>query len=60
MYHGLIAETVRDSERSIEEKGDNLILYGERMKGISILWVEKALFFDQGANSVETFPVEFP
>lgn len=60
MYHGLIAETVRDSERSIEEKGDNLILYGERMKGISLLWVEEALFFDQGANSVEVFPVEFP
>jgi len=59
-YHGLVAETVRQSERSVEEKGDNLILYGAAMQPISLLWVEEAIFFDLGANTVEIFPVEFP
>jgi hypothetical protein len=59
-YHGLIAETVRQSERSFEEKGDNLILYGESMKQIPKLYVEEAYFFDNAAHSVEIFPVQFP
>ena len=59
-YHGLVAETVRQSERSVEEKGDNLILYGTAMQPISVLWVEQAFFFDLGANTVEILPVEFP
>ena len=60
MYHGLIAETVRQSERSIEERGDNIILYGSAMQQISLLYIEEAWFFDLGANSVEIFPVAFP
>ena len=60
MYHGLVAETVRRSERSLEEKGDNLILYGEAMKQIAKLYVEQAYFFDDATHSVEIFPVQFP
>ena len=59
-YDGLIAETVRRSERSIAERGDNLILFGPAMKEIAVLWVEQALYFDNGANAVEIFPVSFP
>ena len=60
MYHGLVAETVRRSERAFEERGDNLILFGAAMRPISVLWVEEAFFFDEGANTVEKFPVNFP
>jgi hypothetical protein len=60
VYRGLVAETVRDSERSIEEKGDNLILYGSAMKEISNLYVDEAYFFDSSSHTFEKFPVQFP
>lgn len=59
-YHGLIAETVRESDRSAAERGDNLILFGASMTRISLLWVEQAWFFDNGAVGPEVFPVDFP
>jgi len=60
VYNGLVAETVRQSERSLDEKGDNLILYGEAMKKVAKLYVDEAYFFDEASHSVEIFPVQFP
>lgn len=60
VYTGLVAQTVRKSGRSIEERGDNLILYGQHMRPIPNLYVEEAYYFDPMTQTTESFPVLFP
>jgi hypothetical protein len=43
--HGLQARTVRPSDRSEEETGDNVVIFGEHEKQIPGLWIECAYRF---------------
>jgi hypothetical protein len=56
---GLSVETVRNSGRSAEERGDNLVLFGRTGQAIPGLYVEEAYYFGQD-GSLETVPVQFP
>jgi hypothetical protein len=56
---GLSVQTVRESERSSEERGDNLVLFtapGGTLSGIDI---EQAYYFGR-TYAPEVFPVAFP
>ncbi len=55
---GLSVQTVRKSGRSPEERGDNLVLFGNAGAPIAGLYVDEASYFDRGG--METFPVQFP
>ncbi len=55
--NGLIAQTVRESERSPEERGDNLVLFARPGSAVTNVFIDRAYFF--GASGMETFPVEF-
>ena len=54
---GLIAQTVRESERSALERGDNLILFATPGNAIANVYIDEAYYFTSSA--VEVFPVEF-
>ena len=54
---GLIAQTVRESERSPLERGDNLVLFANPGNEISNVYIDEAYYFTSGG--VEIFPVEF-
>ncbi|MCZ2153568.1 MAG: hypothetical protein LC114_06650 [Bryobacterales bacterium] len=56
--HGLQARTVRPSDRSLEETGDNVVLFGEANQPVSGLWIESAYRFPLSGPPVE-IPVQF-
>jgi hypothetical protein len=56
---GLIAQTVRDSDRSPEEKGDNLVLFAPPGQPVPQLYIDKVYYFGKRSTPDE-FPVEFP
>jgi hypothetical protein len=56
---GLCVETVRRSGRSTEERGDNLVLFGNKRHAIPGLYVDEAHYFSAN-SSLETIPVDFP
>lgn len=56
---GLCVQTVRSSERSDEERGDNLVLFTSGGKPPRGLYIDKAYYFGKKADP-EIFPVEFP
>ena len=56
---GIAVQTVRQSERSDEERGDNLVLFAnpkQMVQGISI----REVAFHGKVSTPEVFPVEFP
>lgn len=55
--NGLIARTVRESERSPEERGDNLVLFTRPAGAVTNVYIDSAYYF--GPSGMETFPVEF-
>jgi hypothetical protein len=55
--NGLIARTVRESERSPEERGDNLVLFTRPAGSVANVYIDTAYYF--GPSGMETFPVEF-
>jgi hypothetical protein len=57
-YQGLQVETARMSERSVFERGDNLIFFGAVGQRIPNLSVEEAYLFPLGGSLVR-YPVEF-
>lgn len=57
---GLSVQTVRESERSSEERGDNLVLYGAPGKAIPGVTVEEAWYFSGKTNDFEIYEVAFP
>lgn len=60
-FRGLSAQTVRKSDRAEDERGDNLVLFGEEDRPIPGLFIEEASYFDNACPpSVEVFPVTFP
>lgn len=56
--HGLQAQTVRPSDRSPEEMGDNVVLFGNASQPVSGLWIECAYRFPLGGPP-EEIPVHF-
>jgi hypothetical protein len=57
---GLSVETVRESERSEEERGDNLVLFGDGTKPIPGLTVDEAWYFSNKSSEPEIYEVAFP
>lgn len=57
---GLSVQTVRESDRSTEERGDNLVLFGAPGQTIPGLYIEQALYFEVKRSAPEVFPVAFP
>ncbi len=56
---GLSVQTVRSSERSDEERGDNLVLLTSPGRPIQGVYIDEASYFGK-TNATETFPVAFP
>lgn len=56
---GLAAQTVRESERSDDERGDNLILFAAPGQAIPQLYIEQAAYYGKRSEP-EIFPVAFP
>lgn len=57
--HGVAVETVRESERSGEERGDNLVLFATPGSAVSNLYIDEARFYGRRSDP-EIFPVAFP
>jgi hypothetical protein len=57
-FPGLSVQTVRKSERSAAERGDNLVLFGTQGQEVQGVYVDQALYFT--AAGIERFPVQFP
>lgn len=57
---GMSVQTVRESERSDEERGDNLVVFGPSGKTPPGLTVTEAWFFGVKTNDVERYEVGFP
>jgi hypothetical protein len=55
---GLAVQTVRRSGRSADERGDNLVLFGNSQNEIPGLYVDEAFYFD-AKSGIEIFPVQF-
>jgi hypothetical protein len=56
---GLSVQTVRMSERSDEERGDNLVLFAAPGQAVAGLYIEEASYFGK-TSKPEVFPVAFP
>jgi len=56
---GLSIQTVRESDRSIDENGDNLVLFGSPGQPIPGLYIDQAIYFGKTAVP-EIFSVAFP
>ena len=56
---GLAVQTVRESERSQEERGDNLVLFTPPGQAVSDVYIEEARYFGKRYDA-EVFPVAFP
>jgi len=56
---GLSVQTVRESERSAEERGDNLVFFAAPGQAISSVYIEEAYYFGKRYDP-EIFPVAFP
>lgn len=56
---GLSVQTVRKSERSAEERGDNLVCFTSPGNAISGIYIEEAYYYGK-RNAPEIFPVAFP
>jgi hypothetical protein len=57
--HGLAVQTVRSSERSADESGDNLVLFAAQGAAVRGLYIDQVSFYGKRA-SPEVFPVAFP
>jgi hypothetical protein len=56
---GLAVQTVRTSERSDEERGDNLVLFAPQGAPIPGVYIEEVSYFGK-TSTPEVFPVAFP
>jgi hypothetical protein len=54
---GLKAQTVRPSDRSPEETGDNVVFFGHNGQQIAGLWVEEAYVFPI-RGEMQVYPVK--
>jgi hypothetical protein len=56
---GLSVQTVRESERSSDERGDNLVLFTTPGAPVTGVYIEEAYYYGKRYDP-EIFPVEFP
>jgi hypothetical protein len=56
---GLSVQTVRESERSPEERGDNIVFLTSPGQAVSTVYIEEAYYFGK-RYAPEIFPVAFP
>ena len=56
---GLSVQTVRESERSAEERGDNIVFLMSPGQAVSNVYIEEAYYFGKRYDP-EIFPVAFP
>jgi hypothetical protein len=56
---GLLAQTVRRSGRSAEERGDNIILFGGCGVPVPGIYIDQVFYFD-ACGALERFPLTFP
>jgi hypothetical protein len=59
IFRGLSVQTVRESERSAEERGDNLVLFASPGTAVTGVYIEEAYYYGKRYDP-EIFPVEFP
>lgn len=59
VFRGLSVETVRESERSPEERGDNLVFFTKPGQGVQGVYIEEAYYYGKRYDP-EIFPVQFP
>lgn len=59
LIRGIIAQTVRKSSRSDEERGDNLVLFAHPGGSLSNLYIDRATYYGK-TDDPEVFPVDFP
>jgi len=59
VLRGLSVQTVRESERSAEERGDNLVLFTAPGQTVPGIYIEEAYYYGKRYDP-EIFPVEFP
>jgi hypothetical protein len=56
---GMSVETVRDSARSADERGDNLVFYAASGQAVPNLYIDQAWYFGK-TSKPEVYPVAFP
>lgn len=56
-FHGLLIQTVRESDRSDEERGDNVVFFGTTKHSLPCLYVESVQFFNQADKTSGIYPV---
>lgn len=56
---GMSVQTVRESDRSDEERGDNLVLFAPPGRPVAGLYIEGAYYYGKTSDP-EVFPVDFP
>jgi hypothetical protein len=56
---GMCVQTVRESERSDEERGDNLVLFAPLGCAVPALYIERAYYYGK-TSQPDVFPVDFP
>jgi len=59
VMRGLSVQTVRESERSADERGDNLVLFTLPGQPVSGVYIEEAYYYGKRYDP-EIFPVQFP
>lgn len=57
--NGIVAQTVRRSRRSLDEKGDNVVLFGKSGRPIPGLRVDQVFYFNP-TGKMERFALSFP
>jgi hypothetical protein len=56
---GMCVQTVRESDRSDEERGDNLVLFAPQGRAVPALYIERAYYYGKTSHP-EILPVDFP
>ncbi|MBC8166607.1 MAG: hypothetical protein H7Y20_12135 [Bryobacteraceae bacterium] len=56
---GMCVQTVRESDRSDEERGDNLVLFAPAGRPVAAVYIEGAYYYGKTAEP-EVFSVDFP
>ncbi len=58
-FSALVVQTARTSERSDEELGDNMVIFGTAKRPLPMLRVQSVQFYDQYSKEVEMVPVDW-
>ena len=59
LFRGMAVQTVRTSERSEEERGDNVVFFAPPGQPVGGLYIDQAMYFGK-TSAPEVFPLAFP